>query len=136
MAYLVKLLAEKGGTPGFYAEAQKHLTTFTRQQIVSKSRQLRQLVNKKAAESPAAPLIEDLTLLELEKVLPLVPPINEARKILGDIPSPVVKSGHISPLTTDPRAVNRYVKTMIKQMTSRRVRPPPPGRRAPLLVTN
>lgn len=120
VAYLAKLLTEKGGTPGFYAQTQKHLTAFTRQQIASKCRQLRKPANKQAA-----PSMEDLALLELEKVLPRVPPIDEARKILGDNLSPIVKAGHISPLTTDPKVVNTYIKTMIKQMTGRRVRPPP-----------
>ncbi len=123
MEYLTKLLREKGGTPGFYAEVQKHLTTFTRQHIVSKCRQLSKTTTDLPTTSQATPVMSDLNLSGLNKTLPPPSPTNEARRILDETLSSKVKAGHISPMAVDPKVIYSCVKKMIRTMTKKKVKP-------------
>ncbi len=76
---------------------------FTRQQIVSKCRQLRKL----ATNCPTAPQgTPERTILDLSGLRVTLPPpilVNEARQILDETLSSTMKASHISPTTVDPK---------------------------------
>ncbi len=123
LTFLAKLLKERGGAPGFYSEAQKHLGTFTRQQIVDKCKQLK----KRSSKHPTAPQGAQgggtLDLSWLREPLPPLPSVSGARLILGEALAPTAKAGHISPLTATLKSVNIYVKRMVRLMTRGKVTP-------------
>nr|BAX24488.1 reverse transcriptase [Grammistes sexlineatus] len=113
VTYLQKLLQEKGGEPGIYSEACRHLSNRTYAQVRSKCKQLKKSIQAQLRGDSDNSSFDTSTLR-----VPL-PPVPMVTVVIDCLDRTVIRGATemaISPFTVDVQKIDRYLRSIIKYL--------------------